>query len=128
MTGRDRTVSATASTAARWSWTRRKRLFDAPAGPEVAEAHGEGNRLGPRVHLKLGDRVAHMGVHGRRAEAEALGDLFHPQALGEKLEDLPLAGREIEQFLHLRGLAAGEIAAEEGAAVSHGFDRAGDVL
>ena len=67
-------------------------------------------------------------MDGRRAEREPFGDLFDPQPLGQQLEDLTLAGGEVEQFLDLGGLAAGEIAAEEGAAAGDRFDRPGDVL
>ena len=59
---------------------------------------------------------------------QSLGDLFHPQPLGQQLEDLALARGELEQLLHLGGLAAGEVAAEEGAAAADRFDGAGDVL
>jgi hypothetical protein len=45
-----------------------------------------------------------VGVHGRRAELEPLGDLFHPQPLGEQLEDLPLAGERSSSFSTSEGL------------------------
>src|SRR6478672_3574371 len=127
-------ASATASTAAPWSSRRSNRqrraglLLDGAAGAEVVEAHGQCHRLGAGVDLELADRVADVGVDGRRAQLQPLGDLFHPQPLGQELEDLALAGREVEQFLHLGGLAAGEVAAEEGPSPGHRFDRAGDVL
>ena len=71
MTDRDRTGSATASTDAPWSSSR------APS-PQVAELHRQGDGFGPGVDFELCDRVAHVGVDRRRAEREALGDLFHP--------------------------------------------------
>src|SRR2546423_823054 len=99
-TGRGRTASATASTAARWSSSR-------PPSAQVADLARQRDRLGSSVDLELGDRVADVGVDRRRAEREPFGDLFDPQPLGQQLEDLALAGREVEQFLDLGGLAAG---------------------
>src|ERR1700761_4341122 len=85
---------ATASTAARWT----SRLTPSP---EIAELHGQRDRLGSGIDLELGDRVAHVGVDGRRAELKPFGDLFDPQPLGQQLEDLALPRRELEQFLDL---------------------------
>ena len=107
---------------------RRASCWTAAAGAEVAEADREGDRLGAGVDLELGDRVADVGVDGRRAQLQPLGDLFDPQALGQQLEDLALARGEVEQLLDLGGLAAGEVAAEEGAAAGDRFDGPGDVL
>src|SRR5215207_4610564 len=100
---------------------------DLPAGAQVAEADGESHRLGPRIDLHPRDRVADMGVDRGGAQREPVGDLLDPQALRKELEDLALAGGQLEQLLDLPGALA-ELGADEGAGAGDHFDRAGDVL
>jgi hypothetical protein len=66
-------------------------------------------------------------MDGGGAEREAVGDLLHPEALGEELEDLALARGELEQLLDLAGALA-ELGADEGPAPGDHLDRPGDVL
>ncbi len=104
-----------------------RRSSDLAAGAQVAEADREGHRFGPGVHLHPRDRVANVRVDGGGAEAEAVGDLLHAQALGQQLQDLALARGQLQQLLDLAGALA-ELGADEGAAARDDLDRAGDVL
>src|SRR4029453_12873692 len=100
---------------------------DLAAGAQVAEAHGESHRLGPRIDLHPRDRVADVGVDRGGGEREPVGDLLDAQALREQFENLGLAGGSREQLLDLTGTLA-ELSADEGAAAGDHLDRAGDVL
>src|SRR5262245_59604574 len=109
-----RRASATASTAAPSSSSPRTRSSDFSAGAQVAEAHGESHRLGPRIHFHPRDRVSDVGVDRGGAEREPVRDLLDAEAFGEQLENLALARRELQQLLDLAGALA-KLGADEGA-------------
>src|SRR5689334_23023441 len=73
---------------------------DALVDDRFAKRNRDGMRS--RVCLELGEDVAHVALHRLLADEEPAGDVRVRHAVGEELEDLPLAGGE-----HLL-LAAGQ--------------------
>src|SRR5919106_6522803 len=54
-------------------------------------AKGDRDGMGARVCLELGEDVADVALHGLLADEEPRGDVGVRHAVGEELQDLPLA-------------------------------------
>src|SRR5829696_4908881 len=52
------------------------------------------HRVRPRIRLELREDVAHVALHGLLADEEPGGHVCVGHAVGQELEDLPLAARE----------------------------------
>src|SRR5262249_43977900 len=81
-----------------------------------AAAEADGDCMGARAGLQLGEQVAHVRLHRLLREEEPLADLAVDQAVRDQLEHLDLAHRRLLLELAERALERNHLGAPRAAA------------